>query len=173
MLTQRLTKPFKVVSLSDEATLDINDKVFSLYAQTRDFSLIEELIPSLEIKPTIFHCLPLMADKEYLADSMLTNPSGTAWNIFRHHVKSAENFTDNSGNPLIKIDPETELIKQDCHENIPSDVIKEIAGVIIHKANESTKPFIMPDTWLRTRIRSRVVHAMLAKEETVNEPDTK
>lgn len=173
MLTQRLTAKFKVVSIYDEATLDISDSIIAEYQQSRDFSIIEEHLSKSSEKATIFHCLPLQADKEYLADSLLSAPADTAWTIFKHHVKGADNFLQKNGEPIIEIDDETEIIKAECRKRIPKDIIQEIAGVILHKANESTKPFMTPDTWLRTRIRSRTRRVQRAEKETANEPDTK
>lgn len=172
MLSRRLTSKFKYVSIYDPATFEIPDKIFSLYVQTRDFSILEEHIEKLEKKPSVFHVLPLRADKEYLADGIISNPSETYWSLFRHHVKGADNFQD-EGKPLLWFDEETELVHKDCRDAINRDTVQEIASVILHKANESTKPFIMPDTWWRTRIQSRALHAKIAEIETASEPNTK
>lgn len=171
MLTQRLTKPFRVISIYDEATLEIPDKVMTIYSQTRDFSLVEKHLEKLEKKATVFHLRPLRADKEYLAESILSEGSGAYWQIFRHHVSKAENFVGEDGTPIIKLD-EDSLVDHDCKEAIPRDIVQEMASVIIHKANESTKPFTMPDTWLRTRIRSRTLLVASASLKNASENDT-
>jgi len=171
MLSQRLTAQFKVVSINDEATLDIKDKLMALYVQTRDFSLIEKEIEQLTTKPTVFYCEPLKAEMEYMADSILTNGSGAAWSIFRNHIKGADNFTRADGEPILKFD-EDGLVSSDCRDSIPRDVYQELAGVVVHKANESTRPFMMPDTWLRSRIRSQTLRVAIANEKNAKNPDT-
>jgi hypothetical protein len=171
MLTQRLTKKIKVVSIYDEALLGIDDKTMTLYAQTRDFSLIEKELPKLEDKVTVFHCLPLRADKEYLMDGVLESESHASWQIFKHHVQKAENFNTDDGTPIIMLNDDS-VIDKKCRENIPRDIVQEIAGVIIRKGNESTKPFMMPDTWLRTRILSRHLLVNRAQKKSATENNT-
>ena len=164
MLSRRLTSKMKVISINDPSSLQINDRLMSRYVQTRDFSLIEKEIEKLVEKPTIFQLIPLKSDMEYLADNILTNSSGTAWSIFKHHVKGAENFNAENGEPLLVFD-DNGVIEDDCRDNVAHDVYQEIAGVIMHKANEPTRPFTMPATWLRTRIQSRALLATNAESE--------
>lgn len=171
MLSLRLSSRFKVVSIYDEATLDIPDKLMVLYSQKRDFDLIADEVEKLTPKPTIFHVIPLKTDKEYLVDAMITNGSEAAKSIFRHHVKGADNYAHPDGSPVIQFDDD-DLVDKESIKGIPRDIVQEIAGVIVTKANESTKPFMMPDTWLRTRVQSRALRAEIANIENAKQKDT-
>ena len=171
MLSQRLTSVFKVISIYDDASLEIDDRTMALYVQKRDYALIEKEVEKLTVKPTIFHCRPLTTEKEYLADSMTSEGSSAHWQIFRHHVSKAEHFNGEDGLPVIQ--PNSDMVLDSkVREKIPRDIVQEIAHVIISKANESTKPFLMPDTWLGTRVRSRALRVALAKNENAKKKDT-
>ena len=172
MLNQRLTSRIKVVSIYDDALLEVDDKKMTQYTQTRDIDVIKDEMEKLTSKVTVFHCLPLQADREYLIDGVLESESHASWAIFKHHVKRIENFNKDDGTPILKLDTD-ETVHNDCRELIPRDIVQEIAGVIIRKGNESTKPFMMPDTWLRTRILSRHLRAQRASTETAKGPGTK
>lgn len=171
MLNQRLTAEIKICSIYDSALLDIDTDVARKYVLTRDLDPVLAELPADE-KLTIFHVRPLQADKEYLMDGWESSQSETAWTIFRHHVKAADNLRRADGTPVIQLDKDG-IVKDEVRELISPDVAKEIAGVICHKANESTRPFMMPDTWLQERIRSLAVRALIAQEKPVKPTDTK
>jgi hypothetical protein len=166
---QRLTAEFDLIYVHDEALISLpDDMVRQWIVKGRK---IEDLdLTKCQEKPTIFKCRPLKTDSEHLADMVLSQASAACWQVFKNHVKAAENCNDPHGKPLLSwTDDRDPVLKDECRDVMPKDVVSDIAAVIIGKSEESSAVFTVPATWWGLRARSRMLHASTAGEEDASE----
>lgn len=174
MLKKRLTDRFKVVYWNDDALHVFSDSELSNYLiKGRDISMID--LKRCTEPVTIFTCDPLRPKYQYLLDAMVGGKinSMAAWQVFKSHVRAAENFNDDHGKPLLEWtdDPES-MIKDDCMGSVDTDVLIDIASVIVKKAGDVTINFTLPDTYWVARARSLARHANDANTKTVSETNS-
>lgn len=171
MLKKRITAPFSVVSVSDPALCafpiaDIND-----YASSRDLSKLDIDVETGTVIPTgeqitVFKAHPLKRKWSHLTD--MDGLSQKAELIFRNHVFAATNFDlktkeDKNGNVTVR---------SSTMDNIPDDVVQEIALVIQQTSNgrgADTRPFSVPDTWRRDMLMSTTLDANIARRKAAKE----
>jgi hypothetical protein len=166
---RRLTAEFDLIYAHDEALIDLpTNMVTQWYTGGRN---IEDLdLTKCQVQPTIFKCRPLQTKYEYLKDEVLNGASSACWQIFRHHVKSAKNFLDENGKPILEWEDEHDpAVKNECRNEVPHDVVADIASVIIGKAEESSAVFTLPRSFLEVRARSLMLRARDVAERIVNE----
>ncbi len=126
------------------------------YRLTRN---IEDLDLKSTSEPiTVFRCKPLLTKWKHLIDSVRDNASSAMWSIFRHHVLSAKNFDDDKGQPIIEL--VDDAIPDKKQDDIPIDVISEIALVIVEKAMETSKGFSQPGDYLAALMRVSAVQVL-------------
>ena len=155
MLGRRLTEEFAVVSRHDEALMGAElDEPMRRYLLSRE---IDELpLDGLAPQPTVFHCKPLKSEHEHLVDAVLQAGSKAAWEIFRNHVVRIDGF---EFSPYAKDkawgQEKVPKLTDAARDEIPRDVVQEVATVIALKGNVSTRSFGLPDSWRGERIRDR------------------
>jgi hypothetical protein len=111
-------------------------------------------------EPTVFKCRPLLAKYDNLKERVKKSDAFSCWAIFAIHVVSAKNCADDKGIDLLKWEDGAErTIKESCKDNIPTDVVVDIAKVIVGKSEEASAVFTVPGTFWGTRARSRMLHA--------------
>ena len=168
MLSRRLTEEFRVVSRFDEALAGADiDEPMRKYLLSRD---LEDLpLEGLAPQPTVFVCKPLMSEHEHLVDAVLQAGSKAAWEIFRNHVLRIDGF---SFSPYAKDkawgSEKVPKLTDTARDEVPRDVVQEVATVIALKGNVSTRSFTLPDSWRVERVRDR----HLADLQTETSADT-
>jgi hypothetical protein len=167
MLTKRLNIPFDMCSMHDPAFDEMEDDKLKSYILTRDIDKLD--IEDLPTKPTIFTCRPLQQEYEHLPESAITSSQEVAWKIFKTHVTEVRNFLDDNGKNIIKwkdTSNGTRVVDDSCRSDVPMGIVQEVALVITHKAVKGDySPFMLPQSYLRDRIRLRLHRAMTAKTE--------
>jgi hypothetical protein len=156
MLSQRLTARFEVVSLNDPSLLVFSADELYKYGISRDIKVLD--LSKCEEPVTRFECIPLTAKWQHLIDSDQGQDSDTAWAIFRNHVKRAINFRNEANEDILELTDDK--VDEKCREKLTVDIVSEIAAVIVQKANQVSKGFIMPPTFSAQQARSRVLRAM-------------
>jgi len=166
MIRRRLSAPTPVVYSRDEALLDgLDDDTHHRYCQTRDISLIPAEVLA---RCTVYHVRPLLVAYEHTALS--PHEPGAAWRIFSAHVHSATNCQDERGHELLVPDREGRFLLDSVRDDIPFDVVSEIAGVCVKLAQVNTTPFFVPATLSRDRILYRARRALSAQTESASSP---
>jgi len=159
---KRLSDKFRIVVVSDPALLGWDEKnageAHANYAMTYDVSRIPDHILK---HCTVFTCKPLLKKWEHLVDSV--RELATARVLFKHHVQKATNF------PGWELDGEKGTVEDKTLDEIPLDVMREVAAVIVRKAGMDTTPFTPPPTLSADRMRYRVLHVTPAKTESATE----
>lgn len=171
MIGKRLTERFDLVYIFDPALMAFTDEEIVNYCNKgRDLSLLD--LNKCSEKPTIFSCDPLKTKYQYLLDNSESGiiTLNTAWQIFKTHVKAAKRFDDDKGAPLLEwTDSANPIIKDECQDRVPTDVVMDIAATIVKKAGDLTANPMLPGTFWATRARSRLLHANDAKTETAKD----
>lgn len=162
---RRLTDEFELVYLHDEVLSDLpNDMVGKWHANGRN---IEDLdLARCADQPTIFKCRPLATKYEHLREQVVSGAALSCWQIFKHHVKSAKNCTDENGKPLLEWEGDHDpTVKDKCREDIPADVVADIAMVICGKSEEASAVFTLPGSFWEIRARSRLLRVTDAESK--------
>lgn len=158
-IKQRITQEFELIFIFDSA-LDAlpTTMVQEWIAKGRN---IEDLdLTQCVEEPTIFKCRPLLAKYDNLKERVKEGDAFACWAIFAIHVVSAKNCVDGKGVDLLKWEDGAErTIKESCKENVPTDVVVDIAKVIVGKSEQASAVFTVPDTFWATRARSRMLRA--------------
>lgn len=161
MIPARDTKSRWVVSLKDDALSDFENGKIREYAESRDISVLgidtKTGIVSSNGKPaTLFLVEPLKQVFANLADPEVRNRNALI-SVFATHVKDARNAP-------CEMSRDGDVLKQSVLEQIPIDMMAEIATVVIELATGGgrgvTIPFSLPDGFWAER---RDMKAMLAK----------
>ena len=154
----RLSQSFKYVYIRDEALDAVPDEIMTEYEIHRDFEILEKPceecdwkgLDSLEVKPTIFSCMPLHPDDDYLGYETTIEARKE---IFARHVFGAEN----SGIPKKAFDlsgDRPRMNREMMDEWIPTAIIDDVATVIRTKGQEgNSQLFGLLGIWLRERKR--------------------
>jgi hypothetical protein len=168
---RRLTDKFDLIFLHDDALTSLpSEMVGQWHANGRN---IEDLdLTQCTEAPTIFECIPLKTKHENLRDQVISGMSAACWQIFKHHVKGAKNCVDEDGRSLLKwTDNANPVIEDDCRENIPTDIVADIASVICGKAEEASAVFTLQASFWEIRARSRMRLAKDAESKTASAPE--
>ena len=142
----RLTKPFDVVYILDEAIVELGTDAITKYInQGRN---IEDLdLKKCKEPASVFTCEPLKPEYQYLLNNLSDSGQLTideAWSIFRTHVKKATNYTD-GGEPILKWeDGPNGLIKKECQAFVDIDLVRDIAATVVKKAGHVKVNFTAP-----------------------------
>ena len=173
MLSARCSDEFQLVCTNEPALIALpTDMVTNWYMKGRN---IEDLdLKKCEVPVTIFSCEPLQTEYEYLIDKIKEGVASASWLIFKFHVKSAVNFSDEHGKPLLEWDDEKNpSVKSECRNRIPMDVYMDIAAGIVNRAKEVSQGFTLPDTFLETRRVSQFLHASTAVARSAKKDPSK
>lgn len=167
----RLTKPFDVVYILDEAIAELGTEAIARYINNG--RNIEDLdIATCKEQPSIFTCEPLKPEYQYLLNNLNSNGQLTideAWSIFRRHVKAAKNYTQENGDPiLVWEDGPKGLIDSDCQKYVDIDMVRDIAATIVKKAGHITVNFTAPVGLWAQIAKIQEHHASGADTETVS-----
>jgi hypothetical protein len=157
-LTKRCTEEFDLIYVHDPALAVLPDEMVSQWI-VRGRNIEDLVLTRCEEQPTIFKCRPLQTKWEHLVDQVASGLSGACWQIFKRHVVSVKNYSEN-GKPVVEwTDEDHKAVDDKCRENIPRDVVADIATTIVNKANEATQGFTLPDTFWGQRARFRMLRA--------------
>jgi hypothetical protein len=158
-IKQRVTAEFDLIFVYDDALNDLPTVMVQEWiAKGRN---IEDLnLKQCTEQPSIFRCRPLLTKFEYLKDRVKEGDPLSCWAIFAVHVVGAKNCSDERGRDLLTWDDSADrTIKDNCRDNIPSDVVVDIARVICGKSEEASAVFTVPDSFWATRARSQMLRA--------------
>lgn len=165
MLKAPLTGAFRVACPQDLAACGVPHRAIEQYLLDRDFDALAPHLSGLAEQPTVFHCEPLSAAGERLAD---TPTPDTLWRIFQTHVRRIDNFDPARAGELGLVrgaNGDMELADS-VRENraLGTETIAEVAGVIVQRAmgrGTDVSPFSPPGTsWRATAAASARLRAI-------------
>ena len=172
MLKRRIFESIKVVSLTDGALDALPEKQISEYTLSRDIDVLD--LDSLDEKPTVFVCKPLMRNYQ---DTAYNPMPSDMFRLFCAHVTRIDNAGDMQLSWDTKGDEHSLVNSDENWQQLSKEVVMEVGGVIIQTASRDgdNVPFTpLGTSSLDRRVRSRALHAMKAErlartKETVSE----
>ncbi len=161
MLQSRLSTDRQIISLYDPACQHIDAARLREYETTRHIDDLGDL-SVLPVKPTIFHCSPMLVKFQHLEDQSSL--------LFQFHVRKIDNCDDDWRKWDKKED--IEFLSDDALALIPREVVLEVGGVIrqLASVDGETSAFFPQAGWQERQRQSKSLAALLAARMATSAP---